>query len=249
MRHGKRILFLLALAVGAGSAQTPAEIEKEIALGKHLAAELDRRAAPLNDPGTTALLRRILQTLAANSALRLPVQLKLLASDEAIASALPGGWLLFSSGAMLRARTEAELAALLAHAMGHIQAGSGITMGPGVVGGRTIPFILMGGPNGACMRSNPEALMPVSLLSRWRESEAQADFLGLEYLANAGYDPQAMITVFERWKGALPSDEATVARASELARALPAAVLNTSEFEEIKRQVAPPARRPPTLHR
>src|ERR1700704_3271451 len=104
-------LLVLALATAAAFSQNLTE--KEALLGNGFAAHLDSRVKPLADPDVTALVDRVLKAVSHGQALRVPVRLKFLAPAEPVASALPGGFLLLSPGAIVRANTEAELAALL----------------------------------------------------------------------------------------------------------------------------------------
>lgn len=198
-----RSFLLLALATAAAFAQY--QTEKETGMGNALAANLDSRVKPLADPEATALAERVLRVVSYGQALRVPVRLKILDTTEPVASALPGGFLLLSSGAIVRANTEAELAALIAHALAHMQ--------PEPAG--AVRFF---GPWGECWRSGTEALAPRAVLGEARGSEAQADTLAMDYLAQSHYDVSALTAVYERWGTRFPPDETVKARAGSLAQ-------------------------------
>jgi predicted Zn-dependent protease len=94
--------------------------------------------------------------------------------------------------------------------------------------------------------------MPVGLFAQSDLRESQADMLGLGYMTNAGYDPQALVSVFEHWRGKFGPGEEVRARALALSSVSVTSVLNTSTFDEIKTRLAPrPAssRRLPTLYK
>jgi hypothetical protein len=150
-----------------------------------------------------------------------------------VASSLPGGVILISSGAILKSESEAELAALLAHAIGHSQIG--LSDRPAPLPGSTIPMIYIGGRWGLCERSSDGA--PRS--ARASLKEAQADLLALGYLVNAGYDPHALLSVFEHWNGGLLPDEQLKARSDSLNRTAALAVVDISAFEQTKAQLTP----------
>ena len=226
-----RSLMVAALATAAAFSQNLTE--KEAVMGNGFAAHLDSRVKPLADPDTTALVERVLKAVSHGQALRVPVRLKILDTAEPVASALPGGFLLLSPGAIVRANTEAELAALIAHALAHMQAAP---EGP----------VRHLSAWGECWRSGTEVLAPFSLLEQARGSETQADMLALDYLAQSHYDVPALTAVYERWGGRFPPDEAVKARARSLAQT--GAVVNTSEFDKIKARLTPPPARPPTLY-
>jgi predicted Zn-dependent protease len=242
-----RSLVLVTVALGVSSAQIPAE--KELALGKSLIAEIERESKPVDNPEVTGFVGGIVDKLAREVNLRFPVQLRVLESTRSIASTLPGGYLLLSSPAMLKAGSEAELAAVLAHQIAHIQLGHGAE-GFRIKTG-TVPLIFRGSWYGFCPRSGA-ALVPLAATSSLLESEAEADALGLRYLAKAGYDAEALIDVFDRWSdrwsGKYRPDGASRAEARELAKEQSAAVVDSSRFARIKLALAPAERRLPTLN-
>src|SRR6266404_4401933 len=96
-----RTLLILVIATSAAFAQNPTD--KETALGNTLAANLESRVKPLADPDVTALVDRLQKTLSQG---RVPARLKILDTTEPVASALPGSFLLLSSGAIVRSNTE-----------------------------------------------------------------------------------------------------------------------------------------------
>lgn len=243
--------MLVGLIAGAAHSQISREIEKETALGRHMAAEIDSRQKRITDAEVTGVVQRVLETLSRDESPRLPLELRVIDNSELVASALPGGFLVLSSGAILRADTEAELAGLLSHAMGHVQLGPFVV--PATPGG--IPLIFAGGRWGSCERSADGAgrmFAPVGSLSRLDIRESEADRLALEYMTNAGYDPQALVSVFEHWRGKSGLDEQVKSRALALTSATASTVLNTSAFDQMKQRLAPlPAspRRIPTLYK
>jgi predicted Zn-dependent protease len=225
-----RSLIVLALATAAAFSQNLTD--KEAVMGAEFAANLDSRVKPLVDPAATALVDRILKAVSQGQALRVPVRLKILDTTEPVASALPGGFLLLSSGAIIRSNTEAEMAALIAHALAHMQ--------PEPAG-----TVRLFSPWGECWRSGTEALAPRAVLDEARGSETQADTLALDYLAQSHYEVSALTAVFERWGTRFPPDETVKARARSLVAA--GAIVNTSEFDKIKARLTLPPARPPTL--
>src|SRR5262249_22552781 len=151
------------------------------------------------DADVIGFVNRILANLFREEALRLPPTLRVIDSPELVASALPGGHLVLSSGAIRMARTEADWAGLLAHAIGHIQSRQYGRLGNSP---NAMSLIIGVGKWGTCIRSNgrPDAApMPARLIAQSDLREFQADVLGLGYMANAGYDPEALFSVSERW--------------------------------------------------
>lgn len=223
----------------AGAAWGQVSTQKEILLGQHMAAEIQSQHQMVADAEVTAFVQRVLGTLSKNESLRLPIKLSIVDRSELIASALPGGQLVLSSGAMLRADNEAELAGLLSHALGHVQAGQ-FYRANGSLG--TIPLVFIGGRWGMCTRTSDDAggmLLPIGMREQSGLFESQADMLGLGYMINAGYDPQALVSVFDHWTGKFRMGEDVKTKALAMRNVTASTVLNTSDFDRIKARLAP----------
>lgn len=245
MRHGPKEIFLSALLVSTAYSQVSQE--KEIALGQRLLAEIDSKQRMIDDVGVIVYVEGVLNDLSRDESLRLPLKLRVIDNSDLVASALPGGFLILSSGAILRAESEAELAGLLAHAMGHVQTGQQIRPRTGI----SVPVMFFGGTWGLCVRTGDGAsgmLMPLASRAQYDLFESQSDLLALGYMTNAGYDPQALVTVFDRSTGSRP-DEEVKSKARELTNVTASAILNTSAFDQIKARLAPTQRRVPTLYK
>src|SRR5512140_2102751 len=175
-------------------------LEKEIALGKQLAQEVERQAKIIDDPVIAEYVNRVGQNLVRNSDAKVPFTIKVLDSEEVNAFALPGGFFFVNSGLMLKAETEAELAGVMAHEIAHVDARHGTkqaTKGT-IANFATIPLIFMGGWTGYGVRQAASVLVPVGFLKFSRAFESEADMLGLEYMYKTGYDPTAFVDFFEK---------------------------------------------------
>src|SRR6202453_2277007 len=100
-------------------------LEKEIALGKQMAQEVERDAKIVDDPMVAEYINRVGQNLVRNSDAKVPFTIKVLDTDEVNAFALPGGFFFVNSGLILTADTEAELAGVMAHEIAHVAARHG----------------------------------------------------------------------------------------------------------------------------
>src|ERR1700739_1941294 len=231
-------------------------LEKEIALGKQLAQEVERSSKLIDDPTVTEYVNRVGQNLVRNSDARVPFTIKVIDSDEVNAFALPGGFFYVNSGLILRAQEESELAGVMAHEISHVCARHGTknaTKGE-LMQLATIPLILLGpgGWAGYGIYEGMNLAIPVTYLKFSRDAEREADFLGLQYMYKAGYDPNAYITFFERIQadekrrpGTIPkvfsthppTPERIENTQKEIARILPAKpeyIVTTSEFDSVK---------------
>jgi len=231
-------------------------LEHEIALGKGLAQEVERTSKMIDDPVVTEYVNRVGQNLVRNSDAQVPFTIKVIDSDEVNAFALPGGFFYVNSGLILRAQEESELAGVMAHEISHVTARHGTkqaTKGE-IMQLATIPLILLG-PGGWAGYGIYQALqlaIPLSYLKFSRDAEREADFLGIQYMYKAGYDPNAYVTFFERIQadekrrpGTIPklfsthppTPERIADAQKEIARILPEKdeyIVTTSEFDQVK---------------
>src|ERR1700737_3549882 len=176
-------------------------LEREIALGKQLAQEVERQAKIIDDPVIAEYVNRVGQNLVRNSDAKVPFTIKVLVSEEVNAFALPGGFFFVNSGLVLKADNEAELAGVMAHEIAHVAARHGTRQATrGTIANlASIPLIFMGGGwTTYGIYQAASVLVPIGFLKFSRGFESDADMLGLEYMYKAGYDPTAFVDCFEK---------------------------------------------------
>jgi predicted Zn-dependent protease len=241
---------------GVGKGVNLYSLQREIALGKQAAMEVEKTSKLINDPVVTEYVNRVGQNLVRNSDAKVPFTIKVVDSDEINAFALPGGFFYVNSGLILRADEEAELAGVMGHEIAHVAARHGTktaTKGE-LMQLATIPVMILV-PYGAAGYGIYEGLnlaIPMSYLKFTRDAEKEADYLGLQYMYKAGYDPNAFVSFFEkieaeerRHPGSIPKIFSThpptpdrVQKAQEeIATILPARdeyIVTTSEFDLVK---------------
>ncbi len=229
-------------------------LEKEIALGKQLAQEVERQAKIIDDPIIAEYVNRVGQNLVRNSDAKVPFTIKVLDSEEVNAFALPGGFFFVNSGLILKTDTEAELAGVMAHEIAHVAARHGTrqaTRGE-LINIGTIPLIFMGGWTGYIIRQGAGLAIPMGFLQFTKAFEKEADYLGLQYLYKTGYDPTAFVDFFEKIETLEKKKPGTMAKVfsthpmtddrikaaqneiNKILVAKPEYVVNTSEFNDVK---------------
>ncbi len=233
-------------------------LEKEIAMGKEFAAQVESSVKLVQDPVVTEYINRIGQNLVRNSDARVPFTIKVVDSDEINAFALPGGFFYVNSGLILAADDEAELAGVMAHEIAHVAARHATRQMTRAQFANlaSIPLIFVGGGLGYAIRSAAGIGLPLTFLTFSRGFESEADYLGLEYMYKCGYDPQAFISFFEKVQAKEKKKPGTLAKAfathpqtpdriqrsqQEIASVLPARdqyIINTSEFDDVKARLA-----------
>ena len=231
-------------------------LEREISLGKGLAQEVERSSKLIDDPIVTEYVNRVGQNLVRNSDAKVPFTIKVIDSDEVNAFALPGGFFYVNSGLILRAQEESELAGVMAHEIAHVAARHGTknaTKGelmqlasiPAMI---FIPYSMAG----YAMYQGLNLAIPLTFLKFSRDAEREADFLGLQYMYKAGYDPNSYVTFFERIQADEKRRPGTIPKVfsthpptpdrientqKEIARILPARseyIVTSSEFDSVK---------------
>jgi predicted Zn-dependent protease len=232
-------------------------LEKEIALGKQLAQEVERDAKLVDAPIPAEFINRLAQNLAHNSDIKVPVTAKMIDSGEVNAFALPGGFLFVNAGLVMKADTEAELAAAMAHEIAHVAARHGTRQASRgrIADIASLPLIFLGGWPGYAIRQGAGLALPMTFLKFSRGFEQEADLLGLQYVYKAGYDPTAFIDFFERMESLEKKKPGTVSElfrshpnmaariksaqqnVQELLAEQPQYVVTTSEFNEVKQQL------------
>jgi len=233
-------------------------LESEIRMGKQYAQEVEATSKLVRDPVITEYVNRIGQNLVRNSDAQVPFTIKVIDSDEVNAFALPGGFFYVNSGLILAADEESELAGVMAHEIAHVAARHAtkqMTRAQWANIG-TIPLIFVGGGIGYAIRSAAGLGLPLTFLSFSRSFESEADYLGLQYMYKAGYDPNAFVQFFEKLQAREKKKPGTLAKAfsthpqtpdrisksqDEIAHILPAKpqyVVTTSEFADVKSRLA-----------
>lgn len=205
----------LALTVVTSAAQTPIERhnnryspEQDVQLGRQAAAEIRQQVPMLEDERTESFVERIGDRLIESipGDYREPAfrySFDVVNMREINAFALPGGPMFVNRGMIEAARSDGEIAGVMAHELAHVvlrhgtvQATRGQKFQLGAIAGQVLGSII-GGTAGAIVAQGSELGLGAYFLKYSREFEREADLLGAQIMARAGYDPRQMATMFE----------------------------------------------------
>jgi hypothetical protein len=189
--------------------------DKEIAVGRQLAMQVEQQAKMVDDPVITEYVNRVGQNIVLHSDAKVPFTIKVIDSDEVNAFALPGGFFFVNKGLILAADNEAELAGVMAHEIAHVCARHAMEMqGKGtLIQFGALAGILFGGPIVSGVLQNGGGILSgLASLKFSRGAEEEADNLGVQYLYASGYDPTAMSTMFEKLASMNKKKPGTIAK-------------------------------------
>lgn len=229
-------------------------VEGQINMGRQYAEQVDSSSKLIKDPVVTEYVNRLGQNLVRNSDSKVPFTIKVIDSDAINAFALPGGFFYVNTGLILAADNESELAGVMAHEIAHVAACHIARENTRVnlLQIASLPLILVGGGIGIAAQEAASVALPITFLRFSRGFEAEADYLGLQYMYKSGYDPQSFTAFFEKIEAQEKKKPGTLSKAfdthpqtpdrveksqEEIQKLLPAQAsykVDTSEFQDVK---------------
>src|SRR5882757_11127892 len=235
-------------------------VDWEVRNGKQYAMEIERSSRMITDPVIVEYVNRVGQNIVKNSDCKVPFTIKVIDSDEINAMALPGGFFYVNSGLIMAADEEAELAGVMAHETAHVcahHAARQMTkMNYAQIGSIPLIIFTQGSWTGYGIYEATQLAIPMTFLKFSRMDEAEADWLGVQYMYKSGYDPQAFIQFFEKIDALEKHKPGTLAKVfadhpqtpdrigrseDEIATIMPAKpdyMVTTSEFDDVKARLA-----------
>ncbi|HEX6974284.1 MAG TPA: M48 family metallopeptidase [Vicinamibacterales bacterium] len=205
-------MLLLAHLAAAQTVVTPPknkyDVKEDVQLGREAAAEVEKQLPLLRDDNIQSYIEGIGERLARAIPANLQHQefrytFKVVNVREINAFALPGGPMYVNRGMMEAAKTEGEIAGVMAHELSHValrhgtaQATKSTPFAIGQMAG-AIAGAIIGGRTGSILAQGSQVGFGTWFMKYSREYEKQADLLGAQIMARAGYDPRDMANMFK----------------------------------------------------
>ena len=173
--------------------------EQEAELGKEVAIEIEKQYPVYKgDPAATAYIESLGKRLAAAAPpSAFPYKFQLVKSDEVNAFAIPGGNVYIQIGLLRAAKNESELAAVVAHEIGHVVARHSAKSLSSSQFYSVIGQVLLGKDAGQLSQLAADIVGSGVLLRHSREAELEADAIAIDTLPKAGINPNGLITFFQ----------------------------------------------------
>ncbi len=196
------VLFSLFFPPSRSAAMT---LQEERELGEQVLREVQRRWQFVQDPAVNHYVnrmgKRILQSLPPQ-----PFEYRffVLNTPDVNAFAVPGGFVFINSGLILLVENEDELASVICHEIGHVvgrhiakrsEQGQNISLASL---GAILAGILLGGPAAGAIITTTMAASQTAMLKYSRDDEADADYRGLKFMMEAGYDTRCMVAMLKK---------------------------------------------------
>ncbi|MBI5118217.1 M48 family metalloprotease [Candidatus Poribacteria bacterium] len=203
------LVFLIALSLAATACETTGmnvgqinfvSPEEEIRLGKNVAAEVEKKERVLQNPALTAYVDEIGRRIVAQTERPgIPYTFKVIDNDKDVnAFSLPGGPVYVNTALLKYADNEAELAAVIGHEVAHVVARHATEQMTKAFGLELLAEIALGNNPNAAAQMGADIAGSLGMLKFSRNDELEADRLGLRYMFEAGYSPNAMTTFLEK---------------------------------------------------
>lgn len=194
------ITTLFALSCGSGGSNfNLISIEEEWQLGQQLSQEVASQVRFNNDPTVNAYIRNMGQRIVSNSPApfnQLPWQFHVVEDASLNAFAIPGGHVYVHTGLIENAGSASALASVLAHEISHVVARHSTEQISRQYGLSMLASLVLGQNPGVLQQIAAQVVAGGTLARFSREAEREADELGIQAMARAGYDPRGMAAMF-----------------------------------------------------
>jgi predicted Zn-dependent protease len=257
---------VLALALGgavatAGGCAPAITTQQEVEIGRQNAAQVNQQLPIVRDAAINQYINELGRSIARGADPRgIPYTFQVVNSNVVNAFALPGGYIYVNRGVIERAANASELVGVMSHEVAHVVERHGIEQVQRAqnanLGLSLLYGVLLGRNPGGLEQIGIQAGGTAVFASYGRGAEREADLRGVEFMTRAGYNPQGMVSFFnkllaerqrnpsrlEQWFATHPLEEERIQNTSRAVQAIPAATRNrlntdTRAFQTFKSRV------------
>jgi len=262
-------LFIAAFLLAAPVAQRAAgqdfdfgdfnliSVDEEIEIGKEMSREVEKEYQLYPENEVQRYVRELGSRIAAYAPNtdNIPLSVKVIKDDEVNAFTIPGGFVYVNSGLIRRVDTEAELAGVIAHEMGHAVKRHGTEQLTQIMGVNMVMGLLFGSDAPDWQYLLGDLFSSVGLLAYGRDNELQADRLAVRISHAAGYDatqylnfmyklqeledsePSALTELFSTHPATFERISTIKTEISQLDSKNTRPIVNTRSFDNMKRRI------------
>lgn len=266
LRRGSGVLALTGAVAAAGSCAPAISTQEEVQLGRQYAAEINQQLPIVEDAAVNGYVNQLGTRIASRASPRdIPYTFYVVNSDVVNAFAIPGGFVYVNRGLIEETDNLSELAGVLGHEIGHVVERHGIEQMQQMQNaqlGVLLGTVLLGQPSDLAA-AGIQLGGGLYFASNSRGDENEADRVAVQYVTQAGINPEGIITFFEQllreqesrpgqlaqWFSTHPLTAERIENTRSAVREIPAArldnlIMNTQEYEQFKAQIrqlpAPP---------
>ena len=186
----------------------------------------------VNDPELQGYVERVGRRLLTGArSVDFPYTFKVVLDDSVNAFAIPGGHTYVNTGLIKMADSEAEMAAVMAHEINHVVARHGTRQMTQEYGYSLVLQLVLGQNPGLLAQLASQMFGKAGMMSYSRSMESQADYLGVETMYKAGYNPEGMLTFFTKL------DSKSASNPSQLARFFSSHPLTAERIQEVRSEI------------
>jgi len=200
MKYSFLSILLLVFSVFTACGANIFSTSQEIDMGADFAGEIEKSTKILDNIEWNVYINDIGQRIVAVSDRQdIEYHFKIIDDDSTVnAFALPGGYIYVYSGLLLKADNEAEVAAVLAHEVGHVVGKHGVKQLTKMYGYQFIVALALGNDPSLLEQIAADVLGGVGMLYYGRDNEYESDEFAVKYIYTLGYNPNAVVTFFNK---------------------------------------------------
>ncbi|MCP4728361.1 MAG: M48 family metalloprotease, partial [bacterium] len=210
IRYSILLIFMAFMYVFSGCGANIFSSDQEVNMGLEFSKEIENQVKMLDNDEWQDYINEVGNSIVGVCDRQdIEYTIKIVDDSSTVnAFALPGGFVYLYSGLLIKADNEAEIAGVIAHEIGHIVGRHGMKKLTSIYGYQLVISLALGTDSRQLERMVADVIVGAGMLKYGRQNEFEADRYGINYTYAAGYDPDGLVTFFEKL-GELHNSEPT----------------------------------------